>query len=96
MKHWLGILVIAGGLAACLGGPAWGAEQPTPVDEMESVHIVCINPRGLVVFTAPDAYGVRVDPTGTIYTYRNGWLSDRTLTYIKGADISCVIGSNRH
>jgi hypothetical protein len=80
VKLRVGVLIIAGGLAASLGGPACGAEQPTPVDEMESVHIVCTNPRGRVVFTAPDAYGVRVDPTGTIYTYRNGWLSDRTLT----------------
>lgn len=96
MKQWIGALLIAGGLAASLGGPAARAEQPTPVDEMESVHIVCTNLRGRVVFTAPDAYGVQVDPTGTIYTYRTGWLSDRALTYVKGADISCIIGSNRH
>ncbi|MBW8728137.1 MAG: hypothetical protein JF625_23705 [Inquilinus limosus] len=82
-------LTIAGGVA--LGAPSLAAEKPTPVDEMDSYTIICTSPRGRIVFSTSDAYGVSVDPSGTVYTYRTGWLSDRTYTYVRGADISCVI-----
>lgn len=80
-------------IAACLvsGMPSRAAERPTPVDEMDSYTIICTSPRGRIVFSTSDAYGVSVDPSGTVYTYRTGWLSDRTYTYVRGADISCVI-----
>ncbi|MGO1076250.1 hypothetical protein [Inquilinus sp. CA228] len=93
------VLRIIGGIAiaACLvpGIPSWAAERPTPVDEMESYSITCFSARGVIVFATSDVYGVSVDPSGTIYTYRTGWLSDRTYTYVRGANISCVIRPKR-
>ncbi|WP_225770202.1 hypothetical protein [Inquilinus sp. Marseille-Q2685] len=84
-------------IAACLiaAASSRAAERPTPVDEMESYSIICTSARGVIVFATSDVYGVSVDPTGTIYTYRTGWLSDRTYTYVRGANISCVIRPSR-
>ena len=86
-------LAITGGLAP--GAFSRAAERPTPVDEMDSYSIICTSARGAIVFATSDVYGVSVDPTGTIYTYRTGWLSDRTYTYVRGADVSCVIRPKR-
>ena len=86
-------LAIAGCVIA--GGPSRAAEKPTPVDEMDSYSIICTSTRGRIVFSTSDAYGLSVDPTGTVYTYRTGWLSDRTYTYVRGADVSCVIRPGR-
>lgn len=86
-------MAIAAGLVA--GVPSRAAERPTPVDEMDSYSIICTSTRGRIVFSTSDAYGLSVDPTGTVYTYRTGWLSDRTYTYVRGADVSCVIRPGR-
>jgi len=86
-------LAVAGGLA--FSAPSRAAERPTPVDEMDSYSIICTSTRGRIVFSTSDAYGLSVDPTGTVYTYRTGWLSDRTYIYVRGADVSCVIRPGR-
>lgn len=94
MRHIAAFRILCGiAIAVCLipGAPSRAAERPTPVDEMDSYTIICTSPRGRIVFSTSDAYGVSVDPSGTVYTYRTGWLSDRTYTYVRGADISCVI-----
>ena len=94
MRHAAALRCLVGlAIAGCVvaGGPSWAAERPTPVDEMDSYTIICTSTRGRIVFSTSDAYGVSVDPTGTVYTYRTGWLSDRTYTYVRGADVSCVI-----
>ncbi|WP_342241806.1 hypothetical protein [Inquilinus sp. OTU3971] len=94
MRHATALRILCGpAIAACLiaGAPSRAAERPTPVDEMESYSITCFSARGVIVFATSDVYGVSVDPSGTVYTYRTGWLSDRTYTYVRGANISCVI-----
>lgn len=99
MRRVTALRILCGtAVIACLagGGPAWAAEKPTPVDEMESYSIICTSARGVIVFATSDVYGLSVDPTGTVYTYRTGWLSDRTYTYVRGANISCVIRPSRH
>ena len=99
MRHVTALRIVGGiAIAACLvsGVPSRSAERPTPVDEMDSYTIICTSARGAIVFSTSDAYGVSVDPTGTVYTYRTGWLSDQTYTYVRGANISCVIRPSRH
>jgi hypothetical protein len=98
MRHVAALRILCGtAIAACLiaAAPSRAAERPTPVDEMDSYTIICTSTRGRIVFSTSDAYGVSVDPTGTVYTYRTGWLSDRTYTYVRGADVSCVIRPKR-
>ncbi|OWJ65852.1 hypothetical protein BWR60_17615 [Inquilinus limosus] len=98
MRHATALRIIGGiAIAACLGpgAPSRAAEKPTPVDEMDSYSIICTGPHGRIVFSTSDAYGVSVDPSGTVYTYRTGWLSDRTYTYVRGDDVSCVIRPSR-
>ena len=98
MRHAMALRIVGGiAVAACLvsGVPSRAAEKPTPVDEMDSYSIICTSTRGRIVFSTSDVYGLSVDPTGTVYTYRTGWLSDRTYTYVRGADVSCVIRPGR-
>jgi hypothetical protein len=65
-----------------------------PLSEMASWHIVCVNDRGRVVVSIPIAYGVAVDPTGTVYTYRTRWLGGEERRFVKAADVSCEVGRN--
>ncbi len=89
-------LAVASGITSLSGTQVWGAERPILVNEIEDAsRIVCRNRYGMTVFTANDAYNVRIDPSGTIYSFRKGWLSDRTYTYVKAIDVSCAIMPNR-
>jgi hypothetical protein len=70
----------------------WGAAAAA---EGESWHINCYNAQGVLVINIPLAYGVVIDPNGTLISYRNRWLSDDVQTVVKGSDTNCDIGPNR-
>lgn len=84
---------IAAGLVA--SAAAMAQQGRSAVDEMDAYTIICTGTHGQIVFSTSDVYGVSIDRTGTIYTYRTGWLSDQTYTYVKGADVSCIIRPTR-
>ncbi len=78
-------LAVASGITSLSGTQVWGAERPILVNEIEDAsRIVCRNRYGMTVFTANDAYNVRIDPSGTIYSFRKGWFVRPDLHVCEG------------